>query len=156
MKEYAATNLRVRFSAFGATVAAAQLFPNLLWALFPPSPNRLAGNVSSSPFIEYGEHILGVLVVVLLVLVVNNKADHAAFFGFWGWMAYGLIGAYWVFWALYFCGLQQNAVLYALVVLPPGGFICAGFFKKVLLIPAVGFVFLIFHLLVALENFPLF
>ena len=65
-------NLRLGFSPYGLLIATLQLLPNIIWALFPPALNRLEGNASSVPFIEYGEHILGVTIVILLVFLVNR------------------------------------------------------------------------------------
>lgn len=55
----------------------------------------------------------------------------------------------------YYCTVQPLSVIYAMVVLPPIAFFCAGVAEKVYPISAVSIVFLVFHLLVALENFPI-
>jgi hypothetical protein len=48
---------------------ALQALPNIVWTLFPPSIDPLAGNASTIPLIEYGEHILGVAIVILLLFL---------------------------------------------------------------------------------------
>jgi len=40
-------NLRLGFSLYGVIIAVLQMIPNIIWALFPPSKNRLEGNVSN-------------------------------------------------------------------------------------------------------------
>ena len=150
-------NLKLGFSIFGFLVAALQGLPNLLWALRPPVPNALEGNVSSVPFVEHGEHILGVLIVVLLVFMVNRETKHKAVpRGGFTVACFAAIALYWGCWALYYAGIQVNPVIYAMVLLPPVAFFFAGVAEKVYPISAVSAVFLVFHLLVALENFPIF
>jgi len=148
-------NLRIRFSYFGALIAALQAMPNIIWALFPPTTNRLEGNASSVPFIEYGEHILGVAIVVLLLFLVNKTVPNNIHRSVPAIVSYCAIALYWLCWALYFAGVQPNALLYAMVVLPPAAFFCAGLAGKVWPISAASAVFVVFHLAVALENYPL-
>ena len=148
-------DLRIRFSLYGALIVALQSLPNIIWALFPPAVNRLEGNASSIPFIEYGEHILGVAIVILLLFLVNKTVanrihrNHTAIAGFIA------ITLYWLCWALCFSRIQPNAVLYAMVILPPVAFFCAGLAEKVWPISAASAVFLVFHMAVALENYPI-
>lgn len=147
--------MRLRFSVFGGIIASAQLLPNIFWALFPPAMNRLEGNASSVAFIEYGEHILGVAIVVLLLFLTNKNVPNRIHRNGPAVFSYAFIVLYWLCWALYFSGAQTNAVIYAMVILPPVAFFCGGLAEKVYLISAFSAVFLGFHLLVALENFPL-
>jgi hypothetical protein len=147
--------LTFRFSLFGALIVALQSLPNILWAVFPPGVNRLAGNASSSAFIEYGEHILGVLIVVMLLFLANKTQPNQLPRGGWAAAAYAAIAVYWCCWALYFAGVQPNWVIYAMVVFPPISFFSAGMAEKVWPIPVASGIFLLFHLLVALENFPI-
>jgi len=149
-------NLRLRFSYFGALVVALQALPNILWALFPPAVNRLEGNASSVPFIEVGEHILGVAIVILLLFLVNKTVPNRLHRGAPAIVSYTAIALYWLCWALYFAGAQPNVVIYAMVALPPVAFFCAGLAEKVWPISAASAAFLVFHMLVALENFPFF
>jgi len=65
-------NIRIRFSHYGLLIVALQSLPNIIWALWPPTPNALEGNASSVPLIAYGEHIMGVAVVFLLLFLVNK------------------------------------------------------------------------------------
>ncbi len=148
-------NLRVRFSVFGFTIAALQLLPNIVWALFPPAINRLEGNASSVPLIEYGEHILGAAIVALLLFLVNFTVPNRVHRNAPAILAYCGVALYWLCWALYFGGIQPNAVIYAMVSLPPAAFFSAGIAEKVCPISAASALFLVFHLLVALENFPI-
>ena len=148
-------NLHIRFSVFGCMIAALQLLPNLIWALFPPVVNRLQGNASSVLFLEYGEHILGTAIVILLLFLVNSTVPNKIHCNVPAILAYSGIALYWLCWVLYFCGIQPNAVIYAMVILPPAAFFCAGLAEKVYPISAVSALFLVFHLLVALENFPI-
>ena len=149
-------HLELRFSPFGALIVSAQALPNILWVLFPPETNRLAGNVSSVAFIEYGEHVLGVAIVILLLLLRNRERPETLPRGASSLAAYVAIALYWVCWALYFAGVQANPVLYLMVVLPPVAFFLAGVAQRVWPISAASVVFLVFHLLVALENYPVF
>ena len=146
-------NLRIRFSYYGALIAALQALPNILWALFPPAQNRLAGNVSSVPFIEYGEHILGVAIVILLLFLVNKTVPNKIHRSAPAAVSYIAIALYWLCWALYYAGIQPNAVIYPMVLLPCAAFFCAGIAGKVWPVSAASAVFLVFHLMVALENF---
>ncbi|MCL2508733.1 MAG: hypothetical protein FWF05_06115 [Oscillospiraceae bacterium] len=148
-------NLSIRFSYYGTLIVLLQSLPNIIWALFPPSLNRLEGNASSVPFIEYGEHILGVAIVILLLFLVNKTAPNKILRSAPAIASYAAIALYWLCWALYFAGVQPNAVIYAMVVLPPAAFFCAGLAEKVWPVSAASAVFLAFHLAVALENFPL-
>ena len=148
-------NLRIRFSYFGTLIVAAQALPNIIWALFPPAQNRLEGNVSSVPFIEYGEHILGVLIVILLLFLVNKTMPNKLHRSAPAIVSYIAIALYWLCWGFYFAGVQSNIVLYPMVILPPVAFFCAGLAGKVWPTSAASAVFLVFHMLVALENFPL-
>ena len=68
-------------------------------------------------------------------------------------VAYFVIAFYWGCWVLYFAGVQTDLVIYSMVVLPPLVFFSAGVAEKVWPIPITAIVFLVFHLLVALENF---
>ena len=149
-------NLRIGFSLYGLIIALLQALPNIVWALFPPTVNSLEGNASSIPFIEYGEHILGVAIVVMLMFLVckgKEKIIPKNGFAIAGFIA---IALYWLCWALYFCAIQPLPVIYAMVILPPAAFFCAGLAEKLYPISAVSAVFLGFHLAVAMENFPIF
>ena len=148
-------NLRIRFSVFGLIIVALQSLPNIIWALFPPEINLLEGNASSVPFIEYGEHILGVAIVVLLLFLVNKTQEKAFPGGTLTCISFTAIALYWMCWVLYFCAIQPLPVIYAMVILPPAAFFCAGTAQKVYPVSAASAVFLLFHLAVALENFPL-
>jgi len=148
-------NLRLRFSYYGALIVATQALPNIIWALFPPAQNRLEGNVSSLPFIEYGEHILGVMIVVLLLFLINKTVPNRLHRSAPAIISYIAIALYWLCWGFYFAGVQGNIVLYPMVILPPVAFFCAGLAGKVWPTSAASAVFLVFHMLVALENFPI-
>ena len=148
-------NLRLRFSYFGALIVALQALPNIIWALFPPAQNRLEGNVSSVPFVEYGEHILGVAIVILLLFLVNKTVPNKLYRNAPAITSYTAIALYWLCWGFYFAGIQNNAVLYPMVILPPVAFFCAGLAGNVWPISTASAVFLVFHLLVALENYPI-
>ena len=50
--------------------------------------------------------------------------------------------------------VQPLPIIYAIVVLPPITFFCAGVSKRVYPISGISAVFFLFHLLAALENFP--
>jgi hypothetical protein len=148
-------HVRIGFSVYGLFIVALQLLPNIVWALWPPSPNALENNVSSVLFIEYGEHILGVAVVVLLLFLVNKTQASGIPHGSWTTASFAAIALYWVCWVLYFAGIQPVPVIYAMVILPPVAFFSAGAAERIWPISATSVVFLVFHLLVALENFPL-
>jgi drug/metabolite transporter (DMT)-like permease len=107
------------------------------------------------PFIEYGEHVLGVTIVILLLFLVDKTQKRNIPQNGWAIAAFIAIALYWLCWALYFSGIQPNPVIYAMVILPPIAFFSAGAAEKVWPISAVSIVFLVFHLLVALENFPI-
>ena len=147
--------LTFRFSLFGALIVAAQALPNILWALFPPAINRLEGNASSAAFIEYGEHVLGVAIVILLLFLENKRQPRKFPNDRWTITAYTAIMFYWLCWALYFTGVQPDFVIYAMVILPPVAFFSVGMAKKVWPVSIASAAFVIFHLLVAMENFPL-
>ena len=148
-------NLHLRFSLYGTLIVALQSLPNIIWALFPPAVNRLEGNVSSIPFVEYGEHILGVATVILLLFLVNKTVANRIRRTAPAIVGFIAIALYWLCWALYFAGIQPDAVLYAMVILPPVAFFCAGLAEKVWPVSAVSTVFLAFHLAVALDNYPI-
>jgi len=149
-------NLRIGFSLYGLIIALLQALPNIAWTLFPPAKNTLDGNASSIPFLEYGEHILRVAIVVLLLFLVRKGQEKSIprnGFAIAGFIA---IALYWLCWVLYFCSVQSLPVIYAMVILPPVAFFCAGVAEKVHPISAASAAFLGFHLAVALENFPVF
>ncbi|MCL2698489.1 MAG: hypothetical protein FWE74_10485 [Oscillospiraceae bacterium] len=146
-------NLCIGFSPFGTLIAGLQLLPNIIWALFPPAINTLEGNASSNLFIEYGEHVLGVSIVILLVFLVNKTQKKFTVKSVPVCVCFTAIGFYWLCWILYFCAVQPLPLIFAMVVLPPIAFFCAGIAKKVYLISVVSTVFLIFHITVATENF---
>jgi len=147
--------LRIRFSFYGFLIVLLQALPNIVWALWPPTPNALEGNVSSSPFIEYGEHILGVAIVVFLVFLVNKAQKQKVPGNRWAKAGFVAIAFYWLCWMLYFAGVQPYPVIYAMVVLPPIAFFCAGVAEKVWPISIASMFFFVFHMFVALENFPI-
>lgn len=149
-------NLRVGFSPFGLLIVALQALPNIIWVLFPPAVNALEGNASAIPFVEYGEHILGVAIVILLLFLVNSTQVKRIPSGWFTRVSFAAIALYWLCWILYFCGVQPLIVIYAMVILPPVAFFCAGAAEKVYPISIVSVVFLALHLAVALENFPVF
>jgi hypothetical protein len=149
-------NLRIGVSLYGLIIAALQALPNIVWALFPPTVNTLEGNVSSIPFIEYGEHILGVAIVILLLFLVRKGQEKQIPKGGFAVASFAAIALYWLCWIAYFCAVQPLPVIYAMVILPPVAFFCAGVAEKVYPISAASAVFLAFHLVVALENFPIF
>jgi hypothetical protein len=148
-------NLRIRLSLYGLLIVALQSLPNIIWALFPPAVNPLEGNASSVPFIEYGEHILGVSIVILLIFLVQRGQEKTLPKGKTAIIAYAAIGLYWLCWVLYFCTIQPLPVIYAMVVLPPIAFFCAGLAEKAYPVSAISTAFAVFHLLVAFENFPI-
>ena len=147
-------NLRVRFSPYGFLIVLLQALPNIAWVLYPPTPNALAGNVSSIALVEYGEHILGVLIVVLLLFLVNQAQTRVPRSA-WAIAGFICIALYWGCWALYFAGIQPKPLIYAMVLLPPVAFFSVGVAEKVWPIPVASALFLLFHLAVALENYPL-
>jgi hypothetical protein len=149
-------DLRIGFSPFGFIVVIMQALPNIVWALFPPAVNALEGNASSIPFVEYGEHILGVTIVVLLLFITRKGQEKTVHRNRFAIVCFTAIALYWMCWMLYFSAVQPLAVIYAMVVLPPVAFFCAGAAEKVYPISMVSVVFLVFHLAVALENFPVF
>ena len=148
-------NLHIRFSLYGMLIVAMQSLPNVIWALFPPGINRLEGNASSLPFIEYGEHVLGVTIVVLLLFLMNKAVPNRIHRNAPAIAGFAAITLYWLCWVLYFAEIQSNAVIYTMVVLPPIAFFCAGLAGKVWPVSAASVLFLVFHLAVALENFPI-
>jgi hypothetical protein len=148
-------NLRIGFSLYGLIIVVLQALPNIVWALFPPAVNILEGNASSVPFIEYGEHILGVAIVILLLFLVQRGHEKALPKNKAAIAAYAAIGLYWLCWVLYFCFVQPLPVIYAMVVLPPIAFFCASVAENVYPISVVSTVFLVFHLLVVMENLPI-
>ena len=147
--------LRIGFSLYGLIIVALQALPNIVWALFPPLVNRLEGNASSIPFVEYGEHILGVAIVILLLFLVRRGQEKKIPKTKFSLIGFGAIALYWLCWILYFCAVQPLAVIYAMVVLPPIAFFCVGIAEKVYPISLASALFLGFHLTVALENFPI-
>ncbi len=56
---------------------------------------------------------------------------------------------------LYLAGIQPLPVIYAMVILPPIAFFSAGIAGRIWPVSVASVVFMVFHLLVALENFPL-
>ena len=149
-------NLRIGFSLYGLIIVALQSFPNIIWALFPPSPNILDGNASSNLFIEYGERTLGVAIVIMLLFLTPRGQEKKIPKNAYSIISYVAIALYWACWVLYFCAVQPLYVIYAMVILPPAAFFCAGASKKAYPISAASAAFLLFHLAVALENFPVF
>ena len=148
-------NLRIRFSLYGLLIAVLQALPNIIWVLWPPAKNSLEGNSSSSVIIEYGEHILGIAIIVLLVFLVSTAQAKGIPKSRWTYVSFVGIALYWLCWMLYFAGVQPLPVIYAMVILPPIAFLSAGIAKKVWLISAASALFPIFHMIVALENFPI-
>ena len=148
-------NYRIGFSLYGLIIVALQSAPNIVWALFPPSVNSLAGNASSVPVIEYGEHVLGVAIVILLLFLVRRGQEKRLPKSKTAIVAYVIIGLYWLCWFLYFRAIQPLPIIYAMVVLPPIAFFCAGIAEKVYPISGASVAFLVFHSMVALENFPI-
>ncbi len=146
---------RIGFSRFGFIIAAMQMLPNIIWAVRPPAVNALSKNASSSPFFEYGEHILGVGIVILLLFSVSESNTSIVPRNLWTIASFTAILLYWCCWVLYYAGYQGNLVIYAMVLLPPVGFALAGIAEKVYLISALSAVFLVFHALVTMENFPI-
>ena len=149
-------NLRIGFSLFGLIIVALQALPNIIWAIFPPSVNALSGNASKILFIEYGEHILGVSIVVMLIFLVVKGRERTIPRGAFTYVSLGAIALYWLCWVLYYCAVQPTPVIYAMVALPPIAFCCAGVAERVYPIAAASILFLVFHLAVAMENFPIF
>jgi len=147
-------NLRIGLSLYGLIIVVLQALPNIIWALFPPSVNSLEGNASSVLVIEYGEHILGVAIVIMLLFLVRRGQEKTLPKGMTAIAAYAAIGLYWICWILYFCAVQPLPIIYAMVVLPPIAFFCAGVAERIYPISGISAVFLVFHLLVTLENFP--
>jgi len=149
-------NLRFGFSLFGLIIVALQALPNIIWALAAPEINALEGNASSIPFIEYGEHILGVAIVVLLLFLVDKTQEKKIPQCWLTIVSFAAIALYWLCWVLYYCAIQQLPVIYAMVILPPAAFFCAGTAQKVYPVSSASVLFLMFHLAVAMENFPVF
>jgi hypothetical protein len=148
-------NLKIRFSIFGTIIAAAELLPNIIWAIFPPVLNRLSGNSSDNMFLEIGEHVLGVSIVILLVFLKNVSVKKKIPVNIYSLVSFSALLGYWICWLLYFCGIQNNAVIYLMVVLPPISFFFAGIAEKVYPISIVAAAFIVFHILVTMENFPI-
>jgi len=148
-------NLRLGFSLYGVIIAVLQMIPNIIWALFPPSKNRLEGNVSSNMIIEYGEHILGVSIIILLIFLVVKGQEFKLPKNKWAHFSYIGIAIYWLCWVLYFMHIQYLPIIYLMVIIPPIAFFFAGMAEKVYPISILSLIFLFFHLSVALENFPI-
>jgi len=129
--------------------------PNIIWILWPPSPNALKGNTSSLLFIEYGGHILCVLIVVMLLFLMNKSQTRGILKNRWAAAGFVALSLYWLCWMMYFAGVQAYPVIYAMVALPPIAFFSAGAAEKVWPISAASVIFLVFHLVTALENFPI-
>ena len=92
-------NLRIRFSLYGLIIVVLQSLPNIAWALFPPAMNSLEGNASSIAFVEYGEHILGVAIVILLVFLVCKGQEKAVPKNGFAMVGFAAIALYWLCWA---------------------------------------------------------
>lgn len=108
------------FSKFGFLVAVLQLLPNVLWVLFPPAQDPLAGSRSSLPGLEFGEHVLGIALVVMLIFLVSRRESEPLIpAGLCGKVSLGAIALYWLGWACYFLGWQSSFIIYSLVILPP-------------------------------------
>ena len=148
-------NLRIGISLYGLIIVALQALPNIIWALFPPPVNPLEGNASSVIAIEYGERVLGVAIVILLLFLVQRGQEKILPKSKTALAAYAAIGLYWICWILYYCAFQPLPIIYLMVTLPPFAFFCAGIAEKVYLVSVASALFLMFHLLVALENFPI-
>lgn len=148
-------NVRIGFSKFGFMVAALQLLPNVFWVLFPPAQNVLTANSSTVPVLEYGEHILGISIVIFLVFLVPRQEGAPVFGRFTAKLSLAAIALCWLGWVLYYIGIEHNALIYAMVVLPPIAFFLAGLAQRIRLISVLSLVFLVFHFAVTLENFPL-
>lgn len=148
-------DVRLGFSRFGFLVAVLQLLPNVIWVLLPAEPNILTTNASVKPFLEYGEHMLGVAIIMMLLFLVGETDRELIPRGRTATFAFGAILLYWFCWILYYAGMQGNLVLYSMVVLPPVAFFLAGLAKKVSIISVTALLFVVFHVLVTLENFPL-
>jgi hypothetical protein len=71
-------------------------------------------------------------------------------------LSYIIIGLYWTCWILYFCNIQPLPIIYLMVILPPIAFFFTGMAEKVYPISIVSIIFLLFHMLVVIENFPIF
>lgn len=148
-------NLRIRLSFYGLLIVSLQLLPNVIWALFPPTINRLQGTASSILIIEYGEQISRVAIIVLLLFLVNKTVPNVIHRNRPALVGFIAIALYWVFWVLYFNGIQPNAVIYAMVILPGVAFFSAGLAAKVWPVLAASVAFIVFHLLMTLKSFPI-
>jgi len=148
-------NLRLGFSFYGLIIVVLQLMPNIICVLFPPELNSLEGTSSSTPFIEYGEHILQVTIVILLVFLVNKTQERRIPRGLSTNVSFSAVALYWLCWVLYFSSIQPLLIIYAMVILPPVAFFSAGAAQKIYPISGASVLLLVFHLTVAFENFPI-
>lgn len=83
--------------------------------------------------------------VVMLLFLVNKTQTQSIPHGGWMVASFLSIALYWLCWVVYFAGTQPTPMIYAMVILPPVAFLCAGAAEKIWPIPLTSAVFLVFH-----------
>lgn len=106
---------RFVFSVWGMAAFLLVMVPNILWAIFPPQTDPLAGNSSGVPFLNVLMSASQWIMVAMLIFLKSNKESKSK-----GLMitAGGCLLTYWFFWILYYLGCAAPIIFVSLAVFP--------------------------------------
>ena len=141
----------------GLLLFAIQEIPYLVMPLIPLTTNPVMEMPTNSAFLDICEKIFGVSCVAIMVLVVHkdnklfsirDKSEKVFFFITVGIIVFNFIG-----WILYFCGLQNVAIMIIFIFgLPPLYYLFIGLWRKNYFLVTVSGLFFIVHLSNAFVN----
>lgn len=114
-------NYRFGVSVWGLAMYGLQLFPNLIWMLFPPANDVLSRNTSPYLVLEILEKTGGVLIAVGLIFLKRVPVCHNR--RIFLILAVGFLCGYYAAWGCYFAGMTHPWLLIAgLAAMPPLAF----------------------------------
>lgn len=142
-----------KFDVWALLLFVLIMVPNVVWSLVP-APNDVLRVDSITPVWDRIALVLQILMVATLMFVRSSSAPQKMPLG-WGIAACGCVGIYKIMWMLYYGGNVQSGILLSMTIVPCLAFIFFAAGRRNLWAGILGVLFLVCHLIFALENFIL-
>lgn len=147
-------NYKFGFSLKCLLLYLLQLFPNIIWMLFPPENDILAGNSASYEIFNDNEHIFGILTIAILILVMNKSSKKTKYTNIFKGLAFLCLAGYYISWVFYLSGAASPWLLVlGIAGMVPFYFFFIGLWQKnyLVLIPCI--IFAITHIAITCSNY---
>jgi len=136
----------LKFNTFGLLLFIIVMLPNILWFIFPPQ-NDILRNESLTPITDT---IAGIFQIILVgcLCFVNKKYVKK-----YDLLSLICVAVYFLFWALYYCGIVNSVVIFGLCIFPCLSFIFYEIRIKNWFALIATIIFSVLHLVYGIKNF---